>query len=244
MSTFGNIKTSIENAAIELTKTPNFKRFIFEFNSLVLKNKDLCELYYIYDDLSTNKGIPSDIANDYINESIEYSQILMESQFENIDNLNIWINSWGKTKENRYSDIDNAIYNTGIRNLESILESKKNIKSVLIKENNTVNENVNTINVPLSSVYNIANKTVSKYLENVNESDKNILKSILSLTTDELKTEMNTLKESVISKLKVTLNESKDDTYTSKIQTTINKVMESKNDHYNLYKLRTLNEGL
>ena len=108
----------------------------------------------------------------------------------------------------------------------------------------TVNENVNTINVPLSSVYNIANKTVSKYLENVNESDKNILKSILSLTTDELKTEMNTLKESVISKLKVTLNESKDDTYTSKIQTTINKVMESKNDHYNLYKLRTLNEGL
>ena len=244
MSTFGNIKTNIENTAIKLAKNPKFKRFIFEFNSLVLKNKDLCELYYIYDDLSTNKGLPSDIANDYINESIEYSQILMESQFENVDNLNMWINSWSKTKENRYSDIDNAIYNTGIKNLESILESKKNIKSVLIKENKTVNENVNTINVPLSSVYNIANKTVSKYLENVNESDKNVLKSILSLTTDELKNEMDSLKESVISKLKVTLNESKDDTYTSKIQTTINKVMESKNDHYNLYKLRTLNEGL
>jgi hypothetical protein len=41
----------------------------------------------------------------------------------------------------------------------------------LIKENNTVNENVNTINVPLSSVYNIANKTVSKYLENERKSN-------------------------------------------------------------------------
>ena len=71
MSTFGTIKTKIENTAVELAKNPSFKRFIFEFNAMVLKNKDLSELYYIYDDLSSNKGIPSDIANDYINESIE-----------------------------------------------------------------------------------------------------------------------------------------------------------------------------
>ena len=80
MNTFGTIKTKIENTAIELSKKSEFKRFIFEFKHLVLENKDLSELYYIYDDLSSNKGLPIDIANDYINESIEYSQILLESQ--------------------------------------------------------------------------------------------------------------------------------------------------------------------
>jgi hypothetical protein len=41
-----------------------------QFKKMVLENKDLSELYYIYDDLSTNKNLPSDIADDYINESI------------------------------------------------------------------------------------------------------------------------------------------------------------------------------
>ena len=44
MNTFGNIKTNIERVASELAKKPEFKRFIFEFNGLVLKNKDISEL--------------------------------------------------------------------------------------------------------------------------------------------------------------------------------------------------------
>jgi hypothetical protein len=243
MSTFGNIKTSIENTAIELTKTPNFKRFIFEFNSLVLKNKDLCELYYIYDDLSTNKGIPSDIANDYINESIEYSQILMESQFKNIDNLNMWINSWGKTKENRYSDIDNAIYNTGIRNLESILESKKNIKNVLIKEEKNINENISS-NMPISSMVKIANESLKKYVNNINEEDKKELDKILSLNGEELKENFNSLKKLVLDNLKVSINESTNKELEVTINKTISKVMEAKCSHYDYYKLKKLSLGL
>ena len=120
MNTFGTIKTKIENTAIELSKTPEFKRFIFEFKHLVLENKDLSELYYIYDELSSNKGIPEDIANDYINESIEYSQILLESQGNRLKDINVWINSWNKNTYNNYSDIDTAIYKTGIKNLENI----------------------------------------------------------------------------------------------------------------------------
>jgi hypothetical protein len=121
MNTFGTIKTKIENTAIELAKKPEFKRFIFEFKHLVLENKDLSELYYIYDDLSSNKGLPNDIANDYINESIEYSQILLESQGNRLKDINVWINSWNKNTSNNYSDIDTAIYKTGIKNLENIL---------------------------------------------------------------------------------------------------------------------------
>jgi hypothetical protein len=59
-----------------------------------------------------------------------------------------------------------------------------------------------------------------------------------------MKKEMKELKESVSLKLKGTINESTDTELSSKIEETIKKVNDSKLDHYNLYKLRKLNEGL
>ena len=243
MSTFGKIKTKIENTAVELAKKPSFKRFIFEFNSLVLKNKDLSELYYIYDDLSSNKGIPSDIAIDYINESIEYSQILLESQSKNLNYLNTWINSWNKQNDNNYTDIDNAIYNKGIRNLENILESKKNIKNVITKEEDK-KPVVESVNMPISSMVKIANENLKKELGTLNESDKKELDLILSLNGEELKENFNNLKNLVLDNLKVSINESTDKELEGTINKTISKVMEAKCSHYDYYKLKKLSLGL
>jgi hypothetical protein len=242
MNTFGTIKTKIENVAVELAKDKSFKRFIFEFNGLVLNNKDISELYYIYDDLSSNRGVHIDLVNDYINESIEYSQILLESQTKNISNLNDWISSWDNTTNNNYSNIDNVIYNTSIRNLESILESKKSIKNTLIKE--STKQIKESSFLPLSSMVKIGNDSLNKEFSNISESDKKELNSILSLSSDEVKTEMNSLKESVINNLKTNLNESKDDSLNDSIGNTIKKINDSKVDHYNLYKLRKLYNGL
>jgi hypothetical protein len=55
---------------------------------------------------------------------------------------------------------------------------------------------------------------------------------------------MESLKENVKTKLTNNLNESKDFELKEKINNTIKKLDESKIDHYNLYKLRKLNEGL
>jgi len=242
MSTFGTIKTKIENTAIELAKKPEFKRFMFEFKHIVLEDKDLSELYYIYDDLSSNKRLPIDIANDYINESIEYSQILLESQTKKLNDVNTWINSWNKTTSNNYFDIDTAIYKTGIKNLESVLESKKNIKKTLISEEKTnIKE---SINLPISSMVTIANKTLSKQFSNLSEGDRKELKEIMSLDKVELKKEMSKLKEDVKLKLKNTLNESSDSELQNKINQTINKIMETKCNHYDYYKLKKLSLGL
>lgn len=242
MGTFGTIKTNIEKTATKLAKTRNFKRFIFEFNSLVLKNKDITELYYIYDDLSSKKSLPSDLANDYINESIEYSQILIENQSKNISYLNKWINSWNINNENNYTDIDNAIYNLGIKNLESVLESKKNIKSVLISEEKKSTKE--SINLPISSMVNIANTTISKNISNLSENDKKELKQIMSINKTELKKEIDTLKENVKNKLSLSLNESSDKELETKINKTINKVIEANYTHYDYYKLKKLDSGL
>jgi hypothetical protein len=243
MNTFGTIKTKIENTAIELAKKPEFKRFIFEFKYLVLENKDLSELYYIYDDLSSNKGLPNDIANDYINESIEYSQILLEGQDDRLKDINVWINSWNKNTTNNYSDIDTAIYKTGIKNLENILESKKNIKNIITKEESR-KDITESINIPISSMVKIANENLKKELGHLNENDKKELDEILSLNGEVLKENFDNLKKLVLDNLKVSINESSDKELEGAINKTINKVMESKCNHYDYYKLKKLSLGL
>jgi hypothetical protein len=243
MNTFGTIKTKIENTAIEISNKSEFKRFIFEFKHLVLENKDLSELYYIYDELSSNKGIPEDIANDYINESIEYSQILLESQGNRLKDINVWINSWNKNTSNNYSDIDTAIYKTGIKNLENILESKKNIKNIITKEESR-KDITESINIPISSMVKIANENLKKELGHLNENDKKELDEILSLNGEELKENFDNVKKLVLDNLKVSINESSDKELESTINKTINKVMESKCNHYDYYKLKKLSLGL
>ena len=55
MNTFGTIKTKIEKASIGLYGKPEFKTYMSQLKTMVLENKDLSELYYIYDDLSKKK---------------------------------------------------------------------------------------------------------------------------------------------------------------------------------------------
>jgi hypothetical protein len=242
MSTFGKIKTKIEKASIELYGKPSFKGFINQLKTVVLENKDIAELYYIYDDLSEKKGLPKDIVDTYVNESIEYSQILIESNKKTLSIIDKWITSIVGDTNSNYKDIDNTIYLNSIKELETVLESKTKIKSTLISEEKK--EVKESVNLPLKTMLSIANKTLSKELSNLTESDKEELKTITSLNKDELKKQIDGLKESVSSKLKLTLNESKDVDLSSAIQNTINKVNGAKYDHYNLYKLRKLNLGL
>jgi hypothetical protein len=242
MNTFGAIKTKIEKASVDLYGKKNFKKFIKDFNSIILENKDISEIYYIYDELYASKGIDSSIVDDYINESIEYSQILIENNPKYINNISEWISSIVKENKNNYKDLDNIIYSKSIKDLESNLNSKKNIKTILMsKENKDVKESVN---LPLSSMLKIANDSLNREFSNINESDMKYLKDIISLTDSEIITEMKSLKENVISNLNKSINESTESELKVTISDTIKKINESKSDHYNLYKLRMLNKNL
>lgn len=242
MNTFGNIKSKIEKASVGLYGKPQFKKFMSQFKDMVLENKDLSELYFIYDDLSSNKNLPSDIADEYINESIEYAQILIEGNEDKIEHISEWIENIVNKGQNDYVDIDTLVYNNSIKNLETVLESKRNIKNLLI-ENKKESNAIQSI-VPITSMVKIANSTLNKHFSNLSEQDKKELNTIVSLSPEEIKKEMTNLKLEAISKLKSTLNESKDSDLTEALNNTIQKINESKNDYYNLYKLRNLNAGL
>jgi hypothetical protein len=242
MNTFGTIKTKIENASVDQYGKPTFKTYMNQLKSMVLENKDLAELYYIYDDLSQKKGLSNDIAIDYINESIEYSQILLENNERELMKVDKWISSINKGTENNYKDLDITIYNKSIKNLETVLESKKRIINTIISEDKK--QIKESINLPLNTMLKVANDKLNKELLNISESERKELLDLSLLSENEIKSEIDVLKESVISNLKVSLNESKENDLKETIENTIKKIKDSKYDKYNLYKLRKLNKGL
>jgi hypothetical protein len=243
MNTFGLIKTKLEESSIVAYKNNKLDSFLKAFKGLVLENEDLCELYYIYEDLYTNKGLDRDIADDYINETVEYSKILIK---ENQDDLN-FINSWlSKTlienKNNNYKELDTLIYNDSIKNLENVLECKKQIKNILLKESKKENP-IDSINLPLDTMVKMYESNLKKNLS-LNENELKEISEIKNLSKDKIENEIKELSESIVSKLNPSLNESTDFELNEKINSTINSVKNTKIDHYNLYKLRKLNSGL
>jgi hypothetical protein len=243
MNTFGLIKTKLEEASVVAYKNNKLDSFLKAFKGLVLENEDLCELYYIYEDLYTNKGLDRDIADDYINETVEYSKILIK---ENQDDLN-FINSWLsknliEIKNNNYKELDTLIYNDSIKNLENVLECKKQIKNTLIKESK-IETPTDSINLPLETMVKMYESNLKKNLS-LNENELKEINEIKNLSKDEIENEIKELSESIVSKLSPSLNESVDFELNEKINSTINNVKNTKIDHYNLYKLRKLNSGL
>ena len=65
---FGVLKSKIEKVLTEsYADKKKFKNNMFLFNELVVKNKNINKIFYLYDELSTNKGLNEDIASEFIN---------------------------------------------------------------------------------------------------------------------------------------------------------------------------------
>jgi len=195
MKPFGKIKTKIEESMVKLYGKQEFKNHMINFKKNILENKEISKIFYIYDDLSSKKGLDKEIASDYVNESIEELQKLIDKNTKQITSLSQWIDGVLSEEINsNYSDIDNVVYNNkSIKNLENVLESKRNIKNLIttVKENVVMSE---SINIPLSSMLKIASNSFNKEFENISEEDKKELKELLSLTKNEVKVKQRRIK--------------------------------------------------
>jgi len=243
MNNFGTIKSKLERASVDLFGKKEFSSFMNNFKRDILENKDISEIYFIYDDLSSKKGIAKDIATDYVNESIEYCQILIEGNRTKINQIDKWISDIISEVDNSYNVIDTLIYQNSIKNLESVLECKRKVISTIISEENK-KQVKESIQLPIKTMVKVAEDNIKNQLESLTESERKEIISIVSLSNEELNKEFNELKESVISNLKTSLNESKEDDMKSVIDKTISKISDSKCTPYDVYKLRKLNSGL
>ena len=89
----------------------------------------------------------------------------------------------------------------------------------------------------------VANTTIEKYIDKLDEGTRNELKDLLMSNDESLKTSYITIKEEVLSKLE-RLHENSDEVTKNKISESIDKIKSEKFDKLNLYRLKTLNENI
>lgn len=231
--TFGQIKTLIEKNLIESYKNEKeFKKSLKEFKHNVLNNKHMAKLYSLYDQLSTPQGLNESDAKDFLEEGINLiQQILPNIKLPKTLSENI---------ENKYSDIDSLVYTNKLNLLERV-NSKKNVTSVLMSNDTPIKESVN---LPLKSMVSIANQTLQKYIDNLDESSKKEFIQLISEDTKVLENKFETIRESAITKLNSMLEKEQEFELKTKLSETIDKLKTEKFDQLNFLKLKNLEESI
>jgi len=238
MIKFGILKSKIEKVLLESYSNDTFKDELKNFKKLVLENKNLSKIFYLYDELSSKKGLNENTVNDYIHECITmYENTINKIKSSELNNLKTWV---GNVKsENLYETVD-GLFSTDVLTIESKIKSKKLIKESLMVPKPISQE---IIKLPLSTMVSVANKTISSYINGLNESEKKDLMKFLSTDDSVLKENFETIKGEVIVKLK-TLQEGSDIGTLNTITETIEKVESEKYDKLSYFKLKNLKETL
>lgn len=236
---FGILKSKIENVLLESYKNNTFKDELKTFKKLVIENKNVATIFYLYDELNSPKGLNESYVNEFINESVKlYEKSISKITKEELKGLNEWVKN--STVENSYSNIDD-LFSSDVLTIESRIKSKKLISESLRKLPITTTKG---IELPLSTMVSVANKTIKSYIDGLNESDKQELINLLSEDDSSLTEKYNTLKESVVQKLNTMKESSDDNSVKSRIDETLTKVLSEKFDKLSYFKLKGLNENL
>jgi hypothetical protein len=236
---FGLLKSKIENVLLESYKKNTFKEEMKIFKKLVIENKNISKLLFLYDELSSPKGLEESIASEFMLESIiRYENLINKIEPKKLNELQSWVSK--VTCENKYNDIDN-LFSQEVVDFDIRLKSKKTIKEGLKSIPTTKKSE---IKLPLSTMVNIANRTISNYIETLEESDKKELINLLSSDSADLEKEFEQIKEDVVKKL-TTLKESvEDDETKTKVDETLEKINLEKFDKLSYFKLKNLKETL
>ena len=236
---FGELKSKIEIYLSESYKKGTLKDNLFIFEELVLKNKNISRIFFLYDELSTKKGLQESIVNEFINESITaYENLTNKVNPYNLKEIKMWV---GHIKcENKYKEIDN-LFSTDVLTLEGKLNSKKIIcENLKTKEQ----EKKEIIKVPFGSMVRIANKTIGEYITSLNEMEQIELTKLLKIPKIISEEKYNQEKEIVLEKLLKTKINEKDSETVKTIDQVLEKLKKESFSEINYLKLKNLREEI
>jgi hypothetical protein len=238
----GVLKSRVEKLLSESYGKGTFKEEIKNFNRNVLSNKNISKLFFLYDELSSNKGYEQKLAEDFVFESITmFENIINKTDKRDLEKLKRWVT--GVNSHNQYTDIDNLFYNSSdVLHLENKVRSKKLVVDSIKKS--AINENKETIFLPLSSMVRVANKTIEEFISNLNESERKELNSLLKEEESILFERFELLKDNVVVKLVVALESESDESVKNTINETIDNIKSKKFDRLEYFKLKNLADNI
>ena len=170
----------------------------------------------------------------------------------NWDSLNMFCESLNtklgeveiETKE-LYESLDMLSEKDSLSNIEKKVIAKKKLvehlttkKEIKESKDSTIVPNETLLQAVLTNNFNVL------YSNTLSESQKEELKTILSITHDDLIIKSNELQESIINQVSTLLNESNDTELTTKLNKVKDEVSKMTTSKYNYYRLTELKNGL
>lgn len=238
---FGLLKSKIEEYLTESYQNGTFNDALFIFNEMVTKNKNISKLYLMYDELSKKKGLNEDVANQYLNESINiYENTINKINKKTLDEISVWVSNI-KTK-NKYEDIDN-VFSSDILQLENKIKSKRIILEGIKSNDSDTIQGVKKI-LPIKNMVNVANKTINDYINSLSESEQKELKTLIKEDDKKLEIKFEAIKETTLKRLENMKSQESDNDVINAINETITKIQTEKYNKLNYVKLKSLNENI
>jgi hypothetical protein len=243
MKKFGTLKGKMLKKITEAFSNNN-KNEVKDILKLLKENKDLKELYILYEDIENKQIEDYEVAKLFVN---ELSSMLKSKDFSLIfESLEKKLEGVESDENEVYNLLDILSENDTLLNIDKKVITKKKLveflmskKQVYESKNISHTKNENLLLAVLTNNFNIS------FTDSLNEEEKNELKSILSLTDNELKIKITDIKESINSDISKILNESSVDVeLTTKLDDVKKEIDEMSDSKYNYYRLIQLKNGL
>ena len=247
MNKFGVIKTKMLTKLTESYSKEN-KKEVKDILNTIKENKAFKEMYLFYEEIENKYIEDKETAKLYV----EGLNTYFGQPMGNWNDLNVFCESL----HTKLGDIEietNELYES--LDILSEKDSLSNIEKKVIAKNKLVNhlttkkeiqESKGSTLVPNETLLQavLANNFNVLYSNTLSESQKEELKTILSITHDDLIIKSNELQESIINQVSTLLNESNDTELTTKLNKVKDEVSKMTTSKYNYYRLTELKNGL
>jgi len=247
MNKFGVIKTKMLTKLTESYSKEN-KKEVKDILNTIKENKAFKEMYLFYEEIENKYIEDKETAKLYV----EGLNTYFGQPMGNWNDLNVFCESL----HSKLGDVEienNELYES--LDILSEKDSLSNIEKKVIAKNKLVNhlttkkeiqESKGSTLVPNETLLQavLANNFNVLYSNTLSESQKEELKTILSITHDDLIIKSNELQESIINQVSTLLNESNDTELTTKLNKVKDEVSKMTTSKYNYYRLTELKNGL
>jgi hypothetical protein len=247
MNKFGVIKTKMLTKLTESYSKQN-KNEVKDILNTIKENKAFKEMYLFYEEIENKYFEDKEIAKLYV----EGLNTYFGQPMGNWNDLNVFCESI----HNKLGDIEietNELYESldvlsekdTLSNIEKkVIAKKKLVEHLTTKKD--IQESKGSTLVPNESLLQavLANNFNVLYSNTLSESQKEELKTILSIPQEELTTKTTELKESIINQVSTLLSESNDVDLSNKLNAVKDEVTQMSPSRYNYYRLNELKNGL
>ena len=244
MNKIGVIKTKILKKLTESYSSQN-KTEMKSILNAIKENKDFKEMYLFYEEIENKYFEDKEVAKLYVEEL----NSILKSKSSNLksicDSLNEKLGDIEIHENELYATLDTLLENETLNNIDRKVIAKKKLvehlttkKEIKESEKSTYSPNENLLHTVLANNFNVL------YSNTLNESQKEELKNILSMSSDDLINKTTELKESILTQVETILIESKDTEFNDKLNSVKNEVQSMDTSKINYYRLTELKNGL